>query len=262
VTLFAMLAIAAAGIWAYATIGRAEDPPFTVKQMLVMLSWPGASADDMQRAVTDRVERTLQDVPMLDYTTSYSKPGEATILVVLKDSTPPREVPGLWYEVRKKVNDMRGTLPQGVAPPAFNDEFGDVFGIVYAFTGDGFTLPQLRHIAEDVRQGLLAIPGVGKIDLIGEQQERIHVDFSYHKLPRFGLSAQDMFAAIRRENSVVGGGSIDTRQQRIFVRTGTGLDGVATLNALPIQARGHLIPLGDIATVSRGTEDPPRATIR
>ena len=170
-TLFAMLAVAAAGIWAYLSLGRAEDPPFTIKQMVIVADWPGASADEMMREVTDRIERKLEELPYLDYTQSYSEPGSATITVSLKDSTPPRKVPDLWYQVRKKIGDIQQTLPQGVQGPFFNDEFGDVFGMVYAVTGDGFTLAQLKHVAEDIREQLLSVPHVGKIDLIGTQDE-------------------------------------------------------------------------------------------
>jgi multidrug efflux pump len=254
---YVMLVVIAAGGWAYVTLGRAEDPPFTIKQMIVAVSWPGASADEMMREVSDRVERKLQELPWLDYTTSEAKPGEVTILVSLKDSTPPRKVPEIWYLVRKKIGDIRASFPQGVGPPQFNDEFGDLFGIVYAFTGDGFTQTELRHIVEDVRQELISVPGIGKIDLLGEQAEQINVDFSYRKLAGLGVSARDIFTAIRRENSVLGSGAVDTRLDRIFVRTGSGIDGVAMLKALPVQAHGHLIPLGDLAEISRGTIDPP-----
>ena len=255
--LFAMLIVLAGGAWAYLSLGRAEDPPFTIKQMIVSLTWPGASADQMMHDVADRVERKLQELPWLDYTTSDSKPGEVTILISLKDSTPPRRVPDIWYQARKKITDIGASLPRGVSPPLFNDEFGDLFGIVYAFTSDGFTLPQLRHVVEDARQDLLSVPGVAKINLLGEQPERIHVDFSHRKLAQLGLTAQDIFSVVRRENAVVGGGRIDTGLDRIQVRAKGGLDDIALLRALPVQARGHLIPLGDLARIARETADPP-----
>ena len=261
-TLFAMLAVAAAGIWAYLALGRAEDPPFTIKQMVIVADWPGASADEMMREVTDRIERKLEELPYLDYTQSYSEPGHATITVSLKDSTPPGKVPDLWYQVRKKVGDIQPTLPPGVQGPFFNDEFGDVFGIVYAMTGDGFTLPQLKHVAEDVREQLLAVPGVGKIDLIGTQDERVYLDFSYRKLAELGLTAQDVFAAVQRENSVVAGGFVDTPHDRIYVRTSGAVDAPAALAALPVQVHGRLVPLRDLVTIRRGTVDPPVATMQ
>jgi multidrug efflux pump len=255
--IYAMVVVMAAGTWAYATLGRAEDPPFTIKQMIISLTWPGASADQMMHDVADRVERKLQELAWLDYVTSDAKPGQVDVLVSLKDSTPPHKVPDIWYQVRKKIADMRVSLPQGVGAPQFNDEFGDLYGIVYAFTAGSFTQPELRHVVEDVRQDLLRVPGIGKIDLLGEQEERIYVDFSYRKLAQLGISVQEIFTAIRRENSVAGGGHVDTRVDRVFVRTVGGIDGLAMLKALPIQANGHLIPLGDLASVSRGVVDPP-----
>jgi multidrug efflux pump subunit AcrB len=260
--LFAILAIAGAGIWAYLTLGRAEDPPFTIKQMVITTEWPGASADEMMREVTDRLERKLEELPDLDYTQSYSEPGMSSITVSLKDSTPPAAVPGLWYQVRKKIGDIQATLPDGVQGPFFNDEFGDVYGIVYAITGDGFSLPQLRHVAEDVRERLLSVPEIGKVELLGEQDERIYIDFSYHRLAELGITAQDIFAAIRQENSVVAGGFVDTVHDRIYIRTTAALNGITSLAALPVQVHGHLIPLGDIATIRRGTVEPPVSALR
>ena len=173
----------------------------------------------------------------------------------LKDSTPPRLVPDLWYQVRKKIGDIAPALPQGAGPPLFNDEFGDLFGIVYAFTGDGFTLPELRHVVEDTRQALLSIPSIAKVDLLGVQTEQINVEFSYRALARYGLSAQDIFAAIRRENAVVGGGSVDTSVDRVFVRTGAGIDGLAMLRDLPVQAQRPPDPAASSSPIFRG--QPP-----
>jgi multidrug efflux pump len=261
-TLYLMFAVAASGVWAYLSLGRAEDPPFTIKQMVVQLDWPGASADQMARSVVDRVERKLEELPSLDYVQSDVQPGQAVLTVSLRDNTPPSEVPGLWYQVRKKVGDITATLPQGVQGPYFNDEFGDVFAIVYAFTGEGFSLPELRHVVEDVREGLLPVPGVGKIELVGDQEERLYIDFSYRKLAELGLSVPDIMAVVAQENATQASGFVDTPQDRVYVRTGNGLDGVAALRAIPISAGGRRIKLGDIATVSRGTVDPPAATMR
>lgn len=260
-TLFAMLAVAAAGAWAYLGLGRAEDPPFTIKQMVIVTDWPGASADEMMREVTDRIERKLEELPWLDFIQSYSEPGHAVVTVSLKDSTPPREVSGLWYQARKKIGDIAPTLPAGVQGPFFNDEFGDVFGIVYAVTGDGFSLPQLKHVAEDIREQLLSVPTVGKVSLLGVQDERVYLEFSYHKLAQLGLTAQDVFAAVRRENSITAGGFVDTRHDRIYVRTSGVLDAPAAIASLPIQVHGHLVPLGDIVSIRRATVDPPVSTM-
>ena len=261
-TLFAMLALAAAGAWAYLSLGRAEDPAFTIKQMVVVVDWPGAAPDEMARQVTDRIERKLEDLPHLDYTQSQTQPGHAVVTVSLRDDTPPREVPELWYQVRKKVGDIAGTLPQGVQGPYFNDEFGDTYSIVYALTADGFSLPELKHVAEDVREQLVGLPGVGKVILFGQQDERITIEVSYRKLAELGLTLQDVFTAVRQENSVVASGFVDTAHDRIRVRTRPALDGPAALAALPVQAHGRLLRLGDFATIGRTTVDPPVSTMR
>ena len=261
-TLFAMLVLAGAGVWAYLGLGRAEDPAFTIKEMVIILDWPGAGADEMSRQVTDRIERKLQDLARLDHTESQTQPGHAVVRVTLRDDTPPKMVGDLFYQVRKKVADMRGTLPEGVQGPYFNDEFGDTFGIVYALTADGFTLPELKHIAEDVRERLLSVPGVGKVVLVGQQQEQVNIEVSYHKLAELGLTLPELFDAVRRENSVVAGGFVDTAHDRIHVRTRPALQAAEALAALPISASGRLLRLGDIASISRGVADPPVSTMR
>jgi multidrug efflux pump len=260
--LFMVLAIAAAGVWAYLSLGRAEDPPFTIKQMIIQLDWPGASAEEMARSVVDRVERKLEELPSLDYVESSVQPGHAILMVSLRDTTPPADVPGLWYQVRKKVGDIVPALPPGVQAPFFNDEFGDVFSIVYAFTGEGFSLPQLRHVLEDVREQLLSVAGVSKIELVGDQEERLYIDFSHRKLAELGLSVQDIAAVVARENAVEAGGFADTPQDRVYVRASNGLNGEAALRAIPIAAGGRQLKLGDIAAINRGTVDPPVATLR
>ena len=261
-TLFAMLMLAGAGVWAYLGLGRAEDPAFTIKDMIIAVDWPGASADEMSRQVTDRIERKLQDLPRLGHTESQTQPGHAVVRVTLRDDTPARLVPDVFYQVRKKVGDMRGTLPDGVQGPYFNDEFGDTFGIMYALTGDGFSLPDLKHVAEDVRERLLTVPGVGKVVLVGQQQEQVNIEVSYRKLAELGLTLPEVFDAVRRENSVVAGGFVDTAHDRIRVRTQPALQAAEALAALPLNAHGRLLRLGDIAAISRGVADPPASTMR
>ncbi len=260
--LFAMLMLAASGVWSYLSLGRAEDPAFTIKQMVVLVDWPGASASEMSRQVTDRIERKLEDLAHLDHTESQTQPGHAVVTVTLRDDTPAKQVAGLFYQVRKKIGDIRNTFPDGVQGPYFDDEFGDTYGILYALTADDFTLPQLKHVAEDVRERLLSVPGVGKVVLVGQQDERINIDMSYRKLAELGLTLPDLFDAVRKENSVVASGFVDTAHDRIRVRTRPSLDAAGALAALPVAAHGHLLRLGDIATISRGTEDPPAATMR
>ncbi len=261
-TLFAMLVLAGAGVWAYLGLGRAEDPAFTIKEMVIILDWPGADADEMSRQVTDRIERKLEDLARLDHTESQTQPGHAVVRVTLRDDTPPKMVGDLFYQVRKKVADIRGDLPEGVQGPYFNDEFGDTFGIVYALTGNGFTLPELKHVAEDVREHLLSVPGVGKVVLVGQQQEQVNIEVSYRKLAELGLTLPELFDAVRRENSVVAGGFVDTAHDRIHVRTRPALHAAEALAALPISAHGRLLRLGDIAAISRGVADPPASTMR
>ncbi len=261
-TLFAMLALAAAGAMAYLKLGRAEDPAFTVKQMVVMADWPGATADEMSREVTDRIERKLEDLEHLDHLDSQTQPGHTVITVNLRDDTPPKLVPGLFYQVRKKVGDIAGSFPDGVQQPVFNDEFGDVYPLIYALTGDGFTLPELKHVAEDVREALVHVPGVGKVMLVGQQTEQITLEVSFRKLAELGVSLTDVFNAVKAENSVNASGFVDTAHDRIRVRTRPSVEGPAALANLPLQIGGHLIRLGDIAAIHRTTADPPQSTMR
>jgi multidrug efflux pump len=260
-TLFAMIALAAAGAWSYLSLGRAEDPAFTIKNMVISVDWPGASADEMARQVTDPIERKLEDLAHLDNTQSQTQPGHAVVTITLRDDTPAKLVPDLFYQVRKKIGDIKANLPDGIQGPYFNDEFGDTFGIVYALTADGFSLPELKHVAEDVREQLLTVPGVGKVELIGQQDERITIEVSYRKLAELGLSLNDVFAAVRRENSVVASGFVDTAHDRIRVRTRPALAAEDALAALPVAVGGRLLRLGDFATISRTTVDPPAATM-
>lgn len=261
VTAFFMAALALAGIMAYFQLGRAEDPDFTIREMIISAQWPGASADEMSREVADRIERKLEELPFLDYTETEIGAGYANLTVQLRDDVDPARVPELWYQVRKRVGDIAATLPQGVVGPFFNDDFKDVFGLTYAITGRGFTLPELKHVAEDVREGLLHVPGVGRITLLGVQDERIYIEFSPAHLAQLGISARALFEAVARENAVAPGGFVDTRADRIMLRAAGRVAGPAAIAALPVQAHGHLFRLGDIARVVRGTVDPPAATM-
>lgn len=261
-TLFAMIALAAGGVFSYLQLGRAEDPAFTIKNMVVVVDWPGASAEEMAREVTDRIERKLEDLAHLDNTQSQTQAGHAVVTITLRDDTKPGDVPGLWYQVRKKIGDIQGQFPAGVQGPFFNDEFGDTYSIVYALTGAGFTLAELKHVAEDIREALVPVAGVGKVILIGTQDERITVEISYRKLAELGLSISDIFTAIRAENSVVASGFVETATDRIQVRTRPSVDGAQALAGLPIEAHGRLLRLGDFATLGRTTVDPPASTMR
>lgn len=186
-TLYLMAALLVAGVFAYFKLGRAEDPDFTVKVMVVRTLWPGATAAEIEQQVTDRIEKKLQETPWLDHVRSYSKPGESLIFVTLKDSTQPKLVPETWYQVRKKVSDVRDRLPGGIRGPYFNDEFGDTFGTLYAFTSEGFTHAELKDVVEDVRQTLLRLPDVSKVELVGVQDEKIYIELSHKKLATLNI---------------------------------------------------------------------------
>ena len=187
--LFFMLALFAAGLFSYFRLGQAEDPEFTFKVMVIRAVWPGASPAEMERQVTERLEKKLQETPYLDNVRSFTKSGETTIFIALKDSTPPKEVAGVWYQVRKKIGDMRYTLPEGTLGPFFNDEFGDVFGNIYAFTGDGFSYAELKNQVEDVRKAILRVPAVAKAEIVGDQEQKIFVEISHVKLAKIGRAS-------------------------------------------------------------------------
>ena len=195
-TLFFMLILVAAGVFAYFSLGRAEDPPFTIKQMVVSAAWPGATSREVEQQVTEKIETKLQELPYFYNVTSYTKPGETVIYVGLRDDIPPAKVADLWYQVRKKVGDIKGSLPQGVVGPFFNDEFGDTYISLYAVTGQGFGYPELKNFAKKARDILLRVPGVAKVDLLGLQEERIFIEVSSAVLAERGLSGLDIQAAL------------------------------------------------------------------
>jgi len=257
-----MLALTAAGAMSYLRLGRSEDPSFTVKTMVIQARWPGATIDDTIKQVTERIERKAQETPDLDYVTSYTKPGESTVFVNLKDSTPPRSVPDDWYQVRKKIGDIRGDLPQGVEGPGFDDEFGDTYGIVYAFTADGFSQRELRNYVEDVRSRLLQTPDVSKIDVVGAQDERVYVEYSTSKLAALGVSPAAMIDALQAQNAVTPAGVVQTGEEELLVRVSGAFRSERDLLAVNFVANGRLIRLGDIAEVKRGYADPPQPLFR
>ena len=260
--LFFILASVLAGALAYKNLGRAEDPSFTFKVMTIRTEWPGATAREVEQFVTDRIEKKLEEVPYYDFARSYSKPGESVIFLQLKDSTPPRKVADLWYQTRKKVGDIRHTLPEGVIGPSFNDEFGDVYSAIYAFMGEDFTPAQLKTVAEDVRARLLRIKDVEKVDLIGQQDERIYVEISSQRLASFGLPVEAVIQALQRENAVAAAGDVDTGSQRVFVRVDLGIDTAEEVRAIPVESGGRMLTIGDVAEVKRGYVEPRRYTMR
>lgn len=260
--LFLIIALAAGGVYSYSRLGRAEDPSFTIKVMVVSAFWPGATADEMQRQVADPIEKTLQEIPFFDKVTTYSKPGSTFMQVQLQDTTPPGEVADIWYQVRKRVGDIRSALPADLVGPFFNDEFGDVDSALYMLWGEGASMRDLKDAAEAMRQRLLRVPDVEKVRFYGEQEERIFVEFSHAKLATLGLDPQAIFNAIAAQNAVTPAGEIETASDRVFLRVEGAFDGVESVEAVPIVANGAVFRLGDVATVRRGYEDPPSYTVR
>ena len=265
-TLFFLLAIALGGIGAYFQLGQREDPDFAFRAMVIRTLWPGATAEQVDRQITDRIEKKLQEVPYYKFTRSHSKPGESLIILELQDTSKPKDVPAIWYQVRKKVSDIRATLPAEAIGPFFNDEFGDVFGSIYAFTADGFTHSELRDYVERVRQELLRLPNVAKIELLGVQEDKIYIELSTKKLASLGIDPALIAQALAAQNAIVSPGSVETRDSSVALRVSGQLDSVAAVAGLLLRVAGpggaQTLRLGDIATVTRAYVDPPVAKIR
>ena len=261
-TLFFLLVVALGGVAAYFQLGRREDPDFTFRAMVIRTLWPGATADQVDRQITDRIEKKLQETPYYKWTRSHSKPGESLIILELLDTAAPKDVPEIWYQVRKKLGDIRHTLPPEALGPFYNDEFGDVFGSIYAFTADGFTLSELRDHVESVRQELLRLPNVAKVELIGVQDDKIFVELSTKKLAALGIDPQAIGQALAAQNALVAPGSVETREASVALRVTGQLDSVRAVSDLLLRAGGQSFRLGDIARVERGYADPPVSTMR
>jgi multidrug efflux pump len=259
---FLLLAIAVMGVVAYGRLSQAEDPPFTFKLMVIRSFWPGASALQVERQLTDKIEKKLQEMPFIDRVQSFSRPGESTVMFFAKDSTPPAMVPEVFYQVRKKIGDIRQNLPAGIQGPFFNDEFGDVFGSIYALTAEGLDYPQLKDIAERLRDDLLHIPGVGKVEIFGVQDEKIFVELSNAKLATLGVDQVTIVQALSQQNAVAGAGFFELQDERIQIRPGGAYDTVQAVADTLIRSGNRSFRLGDIATVRRGTSDPPAPEVR
>lgn len=260
--LYAMVVTAILGVLGFSHLAESEDPPFTFKVMVIQTLWPGASAQQVEREVTDRIERKLQETPNVDFLQSYSRPGESMIFFNIKDSVPAAAVPPTWYQVRKRVGDMANELPQGVNGPFFNDEFGDVYTNIYALEGDGYSFAELRDYADKLREELLRVPGVAKVDYFGEQTQVIHVDISNRKLATLGITPADIEAVLRAQNAVTAAGSYDTVSDHITLRESGQFHSVESLEDVTFRADGRLLRLGDIAHIYRGYEDPPEQQMR
>ena len=259
---FLMIGAVLAGTLAFLRLGRAEDPLFTFRTMIVFAAWPGATLEETLDQITERIERKLQETRHLDNIRSYTTPGFTTMFVDLKGSTPPEEVPDIWYQVRKNVTDIRRTLPTGVIGPGFNDDFGDTFGIIYGFSADGFTQRELRDYVEDARSRLLLAPDVSKIEILGAQDEQIFIEFSTERLAGLGLDYPSLIAALQAQNIVRPAGVLETGDERVTLRVSGAFDNEEDIRGVNFVAGGRNIRLGDIAEVRRGFVDPPQPMFR
>jgi multidrug efflux pump subunit AcrB len=262
VTLFFIMLLAAAGVYAFVGLGRAEDPSFTIKNLTVTAVWPGATAREMQDLVAEPLEKRIQELTWYDRVETMTRPGYAFLTVTLKDSTPPAQVEEEFYQARKKLGDEARNLPPGVLGPFVNDEYSDVSFALYALKAKGMPMRDLVRQAEVIRQDLLHVPGVKKINILGERPERIFVEFSYPKLATLGVSPQDIAAAAQRQNTVTPAGSIDTQGPQVFIRLDGAFDSVEAIADTPIVAAGRTLKVSDVADVRRGYEDPATYLIR
>ena len=260
--IFVISLITLFGVMSYGRLAQSEDPPFTFKVMVVHTLWPGATARQVQEQVTDRIARKLQEAPDVDFLRSYSRPGDSTLFFTIKDAAPPSQVPDTWYQVRKKVGDIAYTLPAGVQGPYFNDEFGDVYTDLYALEGDGFSPALLHDYAERLRNELLRVPDVNKVDFIADQEQRVYVEIANAQLAKLGLTPQQIADAVDSQNSVSGAGLFTTADDRVYVRPSGQFQDVDTLGDTLIRVNGRTIRLGDIATIHRGYTDPPGEYMR
>ena len=260
--MFLIVALGVAGFFSYQKLGRAEDPFFTVKVVNVSVLWPGATAKEIQTQVADPIEKKLQELPYFEKVQTYSKPGFTAMQVTFRDNTPAKDVPYLFYLLRKKLADAQGDLPAGILGPVVNDEFSDVDSVLYMMTGDGADYAQLKKAAEGLRQRLLKVPGVTKVDIYGTQDERIFVEFSHAKLATLGITPQALFNSLAKQNNVVPAGTVETSSQRVPLRVTGALDGAKAVAETPVESNGRVFRLGDIATVTHGFVDPPSFKVR
>lgn len=257
-----MIMASIAGFFSYFNLGRAEDPDFTIKTMIIQAQWPGATVEDMIGQVTDRIEKKLEELDTFDYAKSLNAPGSTTIFVNLKETTKAKDIPALWAKIRNMIADIKGQFPDGVVGPTFNDSFGDVYGNVYAFTADGFSQRQLRDYVEDVRAKILAVPNIGKVDLIGAQDEVIYLEFSTRQIAALGLTRQSVIDTLKAQNAISPSGSIETEGERISVRVSGSFTSEQSLRAINLRINDRFFRLGDVANITRGYVDPPTSLFR
>jgi len=262
ITIYLMIIAVFAGLASYYRLGRSEDPSFIIKTMVVQAAWPGATMEETMKQVTERLERTLQETPHLDFLRSFTRAGVSTIFVNLDGKTNAQQVADTWYHVRKSVGDMRHTLPAGVVGPGFNDEFGDTFGIIYGITADGFSHRELRDHVETLRSKLLNVPDVSKIELLGVQDEQIFIEFSMPELAKLGIDRTALLAALQAQNAVRPAGRIETGDETISLRVSGSFEDEQDIRDVNFAVGGRVLRLADIATVRRGYADPPQPMFR
>ncbi|MBH1640453.1 efflux RND transporter permease subunit [Stenotrophomonas maltophilia] len=260
--LFAMLAFALIGAWSYKHLGQSEDPPFTFKAMVVRTLWPGATAEQVSRQVTEPLEKALMNTGEYEFIRSYSRPGESQVIFMARDSLRSRQIPDLWYQVRKRVGDIRPTLPREIVGPFFNDEFGDTYGNIYALTGKGFDYAVMRDYADRIQLELQRVPDVGKIDLVGLQDEKVWIELSNTRLATLGVSMQQVQQALADQNAVTGTSFFETATDRVQLRVTGQFNDIEAIRQFPIRAGDRTVHLGDIAEVKRGFADPASPKMR
>jgi len=259
---YAMLVLALVGAWSYRHLGQSEDPPFTFKAMVVRTLWPGATAGQVAEQVTERIEKQLMTTGQYEFIRSYSRPGESQVIFMARDSMPSRDVPDLWYQVRKKIGDIRPTLPEGVVGPFFNDEFGTTFGNIYALAGEGFDYAVLKDYAERVELELQRVPDVGKIELVGLQDEKVWIEVDNAKLATLGIPLAAVQQALEQQNAVTPAGFFEGKGERVQLRVSGAFGSVQAIRDFPIRAGDRTLRLGDIAQVHRGFSDPAAPKMR
>ncbi|HWT59228.1 MAG TPA: efflux RND transporter permease subunit [Rhizobium sp.] len=257
-----MIVFILAGAFSYLNLGREEDPNFTIKTMVITAQWPGASADEVTRQVTDRIEKKLQELESLDYTKSETVAGQTTVFVELLPTTKARDVAPTWLRIRNMIADIKGDFPTGVVGPFFNDRFGDVFGNIYAFTSDGLTQRQLRDLVEDARSEVLTVPNVGKVDVVGAQDEAIYLEFSTRQIAALGIDQQSVIQTLQAQNAVTQSGFVDAGPERIALRVSGQFTSEESLRSINLRINDRFFPLTDVATIKRGYVDPPSALFR
>ncbi|MCP9448457.1 MAG: efflux RND transporter permease subunit [Nitrospira sp.] len=262
ITGFFMVLVLLGGMVAYFQLGQREDPSFTFRVMVVKTLYPGATAQETEQQVTDRLEKKIQELPNLDFIRSYSKPGESVIFVSPREDTPAKEIPELWYQVRKKVGDIRTSLPPGIVGPFFNDEFGDTYSFLYAFSGEGFSYAELKAAADSARQQILRSKDVEKVELIGAQDEKIYVEFSDKKLAQLGLDAEAVAQVLQAQNSMAPAGTVFSLRRNLPIRLTGPFDSVESVADLAVRVEGRTIRVSDFAKVTRGYTDPPQFKMR